>query len=112
MEAVEADYAMESRRSRPPESTSPRMMAKASLPNSATTEAERLEHLAAQAADFPHAPLSFWSQSFPCGQQSDCAIGKDVPGKSARAFAPATGRTATETAMTATRIARTLLMER
>jgi len=62
--------------------------------------AVRLEHFSAQAASFAQSPFSCLSQSFPCGQQSECvAVTAEFPGKRPFALAPATGTRATENAI-------------
>jgi hypothetical protein len=62
--------------------------------------AERLEHFSAQAASFAQSPFSCLSQSFPCGQQSECvAVTAEFPGKRPFALAPAIGTKATENAI-------------
>ena len=61
--------------------------------------AVRLEHFSAQAASFAQSPFSCLSQSFPCGQQSECAAMAEPPSRNACALGPATGTRATENAI-------------
>ncbi len=61
--------------------------------------AERLEHFSVQEASFAQSPFSCLSQSFPCGQQSECAATAELPGKRPCAWAPAIGTSATENAI-------------
>jgi hypothetical protein len=71
--------------------------------------AETPEHLSMQSANFSQSPLVRLSQCCPGGQQSDGAaienFGEEIP-----ALAPATGSMATEKAVKATIMVRTMLM--
>ena len=78
-------------------------------PDSARVVAEKLEHLSAHPASFAQPPLACVSQGCPCGQQSE-GTATDVSVAKARALAPATGSMATERAVKATIMARTMLM--
>jgi hypothetical protein len=71
---------------------------------------ERLKHLSAHPETDPQSPDPRLSQSFPCGQQSTCMAESDVCGEAARVMPPATGSTATESAATATKMARRVLI--
>ena len=81
------------------------------MPDGATAEAEKLEHLNAQAADFPHSPFACFSQCCPWMQHS-WAASNDISAERARIPAPPTGSMATDRAMKAIRTARTMIMAR
>ena len=70
----------------------------------------RLKHLSAHPEIDPQLPVELLAQDVPCGQQSDCVAERDACGETVRAKAPATGSMATESATTATRMARIVLM--
>jgi hypothetical protein len=82
------------------------------MPEGATADTEKLEHLSAHAASFAQSPFACLSQSCPCGQHSDGAARSEVPGKKMRALAPATGSPAIEIATRAMMTARTMPMTR
>jgi hypothetical protein len=75
-----------------------------------TTALRTLKHLRAHPETDPQSPDPRLSQTFPCGQQSTCMAESDVCGEAARAISPATGSMAMESATTATKMARRMLM--
>jgi hypothetical protein len=69
-----------------------------------------LKHLSAHPETGPQSPDPPLSQDAPCGQQSACIAESDICGEAACAMPPATGSMATESATTATKMARMVLI--
>ena len=79
-------------------------------PDGVATAAEKLKHLSAHPAIAPQSWDIRFSHGLPWGQQSNCEATSVVPGGTVPAMAPATGSMATERAMNAAKMARTMLM--
>ena len=75
-----------------------------------TTAPEKLKHLSAHPAIEPQSLVVLLSQGLPCGQQSTCAAPNAASVDMARATLPATGSMATDSAMSATRMARPMFI--
>jgi hypothetical protein len=82
----------------------------AGVTDAGVSTADRPKQFSAQPATDPQPPGPFWSQGWPCVQQSDGAAVREAAGTLAAATTPATGSSATDIAMSAIKMARKVLI--
>jgi hypothetical protein len=80
------------------------------ITDAGVSTADRPKQFGAQPATDPQLPGPFWSQGWPCAQQSDGVAVREAPAALATATTPATGSSATDIAMRAIKMARKVFM--